>query len=110
MVADLPYPILGAYFLNNFNLLVDVRETRETRGQFDVSTLARASFNNVLSPSFFIAATGNQFHRLLASFSELVDPTFKAVKAMYTTNRHITTHSPPFFLTATYGPGQAQQG
>ena len=53
IIADLPYPILGADFLNHFNLLVDVRRQKLADNSTSLSTPARSTTNALLSPKFF---------------------------------------------------------
>lgn len=97
LVVELLYPILGADFLSNFNLLVDVRKQRLVDGYTSLSTPACVSTNVLFIMAFLIAAIGNQFHSLLASFPELVDPMFKSVKVMHSTCHHITMSRPLVF-------------
>lgn len=96
MVADLLFTILGADFLKKFNLLVDVRKQRFIDGSTFLPTPTCVSTNTLFRPSFFIAAVRNQFHSLLVSFPELVDPKLKSVKVMYSTRHHVTTSGPIF--------------
>lgn len=96
VAVDLPYPILRIDFLNHFNLLVDVRRQKLVDAYTSLATPGRVSADTVYSPPFFTVAVGNQIHGLLASFSELVNPTFKTVQVKHT-NTHISTHGPHVF-------------
>ncbi|XP_014768969.1 uncharacterized protein LOC106868296 [Octopus bimaculoides] len=97
VVAEIPHPILGADFLDNFNLLIDVRRQRLVDGSMSLSTSAKTTTNAVLSSSFFVATAGDAFHSLLASFPELVDQTFHSTKPTHLTLHYITTTGPPVF-------------
>ncbi|XP_014788756.1 uncharacterized protein LOC106882553 [Octopus bimaculoides] len=95
VISDLPHPILGADFLNNFNLLV--RRQRLVDGSVSFSTPAKATTNAVLSPSFFVATAGDAFHSHLASFPELVDQRYQTAKPTHSTLHYITTTGSPVF-------------
>ena len=97
IIADLPNPILGADFLDHFNLLVDVRRQKLVDNFSSLSTPARSTTTALFSPKFFIASAGNQFHSLLSSYPDLVDPSFNSAKVVYSTVHHITTTGPPVF-------------
>eukprot|EP00106_Octopus_bimaculoides_P005720 XP_014773162.1 PREDICTED: uncharacterized protein LOC106871292 [Octopus bimaculoides] len=97
VIADIPHPVLGADFLNHFQLLVDVQRRRLVDDSTSLSTLARSSTNSPLSPAFFIATTGDAFHSLLASFLELVDITFNPAKPAHSTLHYIKMTGPPVF-------------
>ncbi|XP_029652033.1 uncharacterized protein LOC115225229 [Octopus sinensis] len=97
VIADIPHPILGADFLNNFDLLVDVRRRRLVDGSTTLSTPTRESTDSALSPTFFVSTSGDVFHSLLASFPELLDITFKMAKPVHSTFHLITTTGQPVF-------------
>lgn len=54
VVTDLPYPILGADFLNHFHLLVDVKKQRLVDMSTSLSTPTCLSTDTVYSLSFFL--------------------------------------------------------
>lgn len=97
LIVDIPYPILGVDFLNYFNLSVDVRRQRLVDVSMSLSTPAHVSTNIVYSLSFITASTGNPFHSLLASFTELVDLSFQTATAVHSTCHHIEISKPPDF-------------
>ena len=97
IIADLLYLILGADFLDHFNLLVDVRRRKVVDNFTSLSAPARSTTNASFSPKFFIASAGNQFHSLLSSYQDLVDPTFNSTKVVHSTVHHIFTTGPPVF-------------
>ena len=97
IIADLPYPILGADLLDHFNPLVDVKRQKLVHNFTSLSAPARSSTNALYSPKFFIASAGNQFHSLLSSYSDLVDPMFNSTEVVHSMVHHITATGPPVF-------------
>ena len=97
IITNLPYPILGADFLDHFNLFIDVRRQKLVDNFTSLSAPSRSSTNALFNPNFFIASAGNQFHSLLLSYSDLVDPMFNSTKVVHSTVHHITTTGSPVF-------------
>ncbi|XP_029636863.1 uncharacterized protein LOC115212164 [Octopus sinensis] len=94
---DFQWVFVVADFLNNFNLLLDVKRWRLLEGTTSLSPPTRGSTNAVLSSTFFVATSGNGFHSLLTPFPELVDITFQPAKPAHSILHFITTTGPPVF-------------
>ena len=94
LVADVRYPIIGADFLSNFNILVDVRE----KNLIDVQSNTKVRANCDLAPCIsLIVDVESDYEKLLVEFNELVTPyNFSNDKNLPEFYEHnIITNGPP---------------
>ncbi|MCH9663075.1 MAG: hypothetical protein K0U66_05395, partial [Gammaproteobacteria bacterium] len=93
-IADVSQPILGADFLRNNALWVDLK------GRRLIDATSYASIPTTISPATpphlnAIANNDNEFQRLLASYPELTTPTFSDTTPKHGVEHRITTLGPP---------------
>ena len=94
ILADVSQPILGADFLRDNSLMVDVKGKR---------LLDAATYNSVptttsstTAPHLDAIATDyNEFRRLLHDYPELTTPTFSDTSPKHGVEHYITTQGPP---------------
>lgn len=100
-VAKVTQAILGADFLRNFHLMVDVGNRRlvdvQTFASIPLRTDTRAPtaghVSTVVSPS-------DRYRRILAEFPALTEPTFSTAEVKHGIYHHITTNGPPVHTKA----------
>ncbi|XP_037929255.1 uncharacterized protein LOC119663722 [Teleopsis dalmanni] len=99
-IVDVSKPILGADFLKNFNLLVDVANKRIIDNQTKLQTLCIAEIA-AYSPVSSVNSD-NKYQKLLAKFKDLTSPlTFNSLNTTKTTvQHHIYTSGRPVFSRA----------
>ncbi|KAM8899173.1 uncharacterized protein AB9W97_009746 [Spinachia spinachia] len=97
VTARVAVPLLAADFLCKHGLLVDVKNRIDAVTFCSYScTLSGADsirLSSMLSPS-------DDFHRLLAGFPELTQPTFSASAVKHGVEHHIATTGPPVYARA----------
>ena len=95
LIADVKHPILGADFLHNFNLLVDIPKGRL------IDSITHLQVNGVLtaevspSPSLPRPVADDQFTALLQEFPALTSPVPKDTLVKHSVMHHIVTTGPP---------------
>ena len=94
IIADVTEPLLGADFLANFDLLVDVANQRLLHAESYISTALHTS-QNESSGINGVSTFTNEFVKLLAEFPEITKPEFKQVLPKHGVQHHIPTVGPP---------------
>ena len=92
IVADVTRPILGADFLREHNLLVDLRGGRLVDPVNFRSVLGSPVTAHYVSP---VLLPQNRFEQLLAEYPTVTTPTFSAPVAAHGVQHHIETRGPP---------------
>lgn len=97
-VAEVKEPILGADFLNNFNLLVDLRNRR----LLDPLTQLKAKAYTAEGTSTHISTirSDDSYTALLKSFSSLTQPYSATRPVKHHVTHHIETTGPPVYSKA----------
>ncbi|KAG8183841.1 hypothetical protein JTE90_025724 [Oedothorax gibbosus] len=96
-IAAVSHPILGAYFLKNFGLLVDMKNNRliDTSNGRKVSAPVIASSYGTIS----LLAQDSKYKDLLSEFPEIIKVS-NPVKINHQVEHHIETTGPPVFSRA----------
>ena len=94
ILADVSQPILGADFLRNNSLLVDLKGQRLIDAETFVSVPISASRVSALHLNA-IGKIENEFHHLLSAYPEITTPTFSEAIPKHGVEHHITTTGPP---------------
>ena len=94
-VADVSQPILGADFLDHYNLLVDIRNRR----LYDSARLkfAKAEYAPCSSSQISTVKSDNPYASLLKSFPELTQPYSAAIPVKHNVTHHIETTGRPTY-------------
>ena len=95
VLADVSRPILGADFLRQSNLLVDIARERLIDAHTFYSTHAKTSREPAVGLSF--VAPPCPYRSLLESFPSLTTPCFKRSEVKHDVKHHIVTEGPPVF-------------
>ena len=95
VIADVNQPILGADFLNNFALLVDIKRCRLIDSTTSLSIPGFYSSTSMSSPSFGIDASKSEYHTLLSQYPNLVKPRYGTNDVKHDVTHHIRTKGPP---------------
>ena len=98
-LAAVRRPLLGADFLRNHNLLVDLRGRRLVQAE----TLTPIPCSPFTGPSPIHLVTtqlDNKFRDVLKEFPQLLRPTFSSADLEHDTEHHIQTTGPPVFAKA----------
>lgn len=95
-IANVSYPIIGADFLNHYNILVDLRGARLIDANTKLNTQCKI---RAVDPSH-VSVTSlpeprDEFTKLLAEFAQLTRPVDPAVKAEQGVFHFIETTGPP---------------
>lgn len=96
VIADVNRPILGADFLRQNDLLVDIKGRRLVHASTYSSTLCTVN----CSPALNLAPVDrscNKFRRVIEEFPEILNPTFSTPQVKHGTLHHIKTTGPPVF-------------
>ena len=98
IVADVTHPILGADFLSNFHLLVDIKRRRLLDSITSLHVVGTSS-NGVceITPLLTQPDSSCRFTRLLRRFPEVTNPTLHASQVKHSVTHHIRTVGPPVF-------------
>ena len=102
-IADVSQPILGADFLRNNSLLVDLKGQR----LIDAATFASVptTISSATPPHLnAISSNDNEFQRLLTEYAELTTPTFSDATPKHGVEHYITTFGPPVHAQARHLP------
>ena len=75
ILADVKKPLLGADFLRQHNLLVDVKGQRLIEATTFASTICGIQYSSGHELSL-LDSSSNQFRKVLCEFPELLKPTF----------------------------------
>ena len=71
IVTDLKTPILGADFLTNFGLLVDVKHRRLIDTKTNLSVCGFGAYTGTISPMYVRGVSDDSFHVLLRSYQDI---------------------------------------
>ena len=95
IIADLPLPIIGADFLREFGLLVDVKHRKliDCTTNFIVSGL-RCTCKHV-TPVIMTATSSSRYDTLLREYPDIVRPVQRYNEVKHGTTHHIPTRGPP---------------
>ena len=93
VLADVPHPLIGADFLAEFNLLVDLKGRR----LIDASSYASVPLAQARTgaPSLNLLTETDDFSQLLAEFPEITEPKFTARVPKHGVEHFIHTQGPP---------------
>ncbi|XP_051993051.1 LOW QUALITY PROTEIN: uncharacterized protein K02A2.6-like [Xyrauchen texanus] len=99
VTAKVAIPLLGADFLCAHGLLVDVKNRRL------IDAVTFSSYTCTLSGTdsirlYSVLSASDDFHRLLASFPDLTQPTFSASAVKHGVEHHLATTGPPVYARA----------
>lgn len=92
LIADVQQPLLGADFLRDNSLLVDVKGNRLVNTQTFQSVPTSPAENS--SGFLGMVSSDNEFENLLAEFPELTTPTFSDIKTKHGVEHVIPTEGP----------------
>ena len=95
IVADVAQPIIGADFLSNFSLLIDVRNCILTDVTTSLSTRGFRSYKQSVSPAFTVCDEQSAYHRLLQSYPNISKPCYREAAIKHSITHHITTTGAP---------------
>ena len=95
IIADVSKSILGADFLRQSDLLVDLTRERLIDAQTFYSTAAKSSRKQAVGLSY--VAPPSPYRSLLESFPSLTTPCFKRSEVRHDVKHHIVTEGPPVY-------------
>ena len=95
IIADLPTPIIGADFLREFGLLVDIKNRKliDTTTNFMVNGFQPTQEH--LTPSIMTATSSSRYDTLLRDYPDVIRPIYKYGEVRHGTTHHIPTRGPP---------------
>ncbi|GFW76108.1 retrovirus-related Pol polyprotein from transposon 17.6 [Trichonephila clavipes] len=93
IIADKSSPIIGADFLKNFNLLIDVKKKRLM--DVETSLFTPCVFSNIIQPSILTVDANISFKNILSEYPDLSNPSLISKSASHGTVHHIITTGPP---------------
>lgn len=94
IVADVQRPLLGADFLRQHNLLVDMRGQRLIEGE-TYASIPCSVYSTTFEELAPIDTNSNVFRKVLNDFPELLQPTFSSKELKHGVNLHIPTNGQP---------------
>ena len=92
--ADVKRPLLGADFLRQHNLLVDICGKRLIEADTYSSILCAATHAPVHQLAT-ISPVSNQYRKVLLSYQEIIQPTFSSDTVIHGVQHYITTSGIP---------------
>ena len=97
IIADVPIGILGADFLANFSLKVDMRHRKliDTNTTLSVNGIHYSLFSP--RPMFCLPTTSSPYKALIKKFPDLARPCYKESAIKHNVTHHIRTQGPPVF-------------
>ena len=95
VVADVQHPILGADFLRNHNLLVDMRHNRLTDSLTQLRAQGIVSTKSSPSPNLHIRQPTNEYEAILSEFPAVTQPCHGEQHVKHNITHHIATIGPP---------------
>ncbi|XP_071034193.1 uncharacterized protein [Parasteatoda tepidariorum] len=96
IIAAVPHPIIGADFLRNFGLLVDIKNAAVIDPLTKLQT--RGTRYAGISSTVKVILANSKFHHLLSKFPALIRSGVKPRKAKHGVEHCIQTKGPPIFL------------
>ena len=95
IIADVKQPILGADFLRNYNLLVDMRYHRLTDSLTQLQVHGIRSTKGSPSPTLLPRQHTNEYEAILSEFPAVTQPNCREQTVKHSVTHHITTTGPP---------------
>ena len=95
VIADVPYPILGADFLYHFDLLVDTRRQQLVDQETGRSVTGTPTKDRALRAVFAGPNSEGKFASLLREFPQLTRPPSSLPAVTTEVLHHVVTHGPP---------------
>ena len=95
VVTDIPTPILGADFLDNYGLLVDIKHRRLIDTTTTLTVQGAGTYTGIISPVYVKQDTSDRFHSLFRESPDITRPVYKHSEVKHTTTHHIQTRGPP---------------
>ncbi|BHF61290.1 hypothetical protein SprV_0100426300 [Sparganum proliferum] len=95
IIADVSVARIGADFLAQFNLLVDLRNRRLVDCITNLHARCQSDVNPNVNPLTVMPISDCPFHSLLRQFPRLTNPSFREVDIKHTVTHHISTIGPP---------------
>ena len=95
IIADLPLPIIGADFLREYGLLVDIKHQKliDSTTNFIVNGIRNTQEH--VTPTIMTATSSSRFDNLLRQYPDVVRPIYKYGEVKHGTTHHIPTRGPP---------------
>nr|XP_054771363.1 uncharacterized protein LOC129279289 [Lytechinus pictus] len=93
VVTDIPTPILGADFLDQFGLLVDIKHRRLIDTTTTLTVQGRGSYTGTISPMYVQHDSSERFHSILRQYPDITRPVYKHSEVKHTTTHHIPTEA-----------------
>ncbi|GFO17447.1 retrovirus-related pol polyprotein [Plakobranchus ocellatus] len=98
--ANVKRPLLGADFLRQHNLLVDIRGRRLIEADSFSHINCSVSSASTDSDLALIEPTSNRFRKILNGYPELLQPTFSTAEVKHGVKHFIPTKDRPVFAAA----------
>ena len=95
VVADLPIPIIGADFLREYGLLVDVKHRKLTDTTTNLVISGVYCKQSHVTPVVMATTPASRYDTLLHEYPDIVRPVYKYGIVKHETTHHITTCGPP---------------
>ena len=95
MVAELPTPIIGADFIRQFVLLLDVKHHKLIDTTTSLTVWGIINHTPSISPMFLKATSHSRYDTLLREFPENARPVCRDCEIKHSTTHHIVTRGPP---------------
>ncbi|GFV96208.1 retrovirus-related Pol polyprotein from transposon opus [Trichonephila clavipes] len=93
IIADASSPIIGADFLKDFNLLIDLK--KNSMMDVETSLFTSCVFSNIVQPSILTVDANISFKNILSEYTDLSNPSLISKSASHGTVHHIITTGPP---------------
>lgn len=94
LIASVPMPIIGADFLENFGLLVDLKRRRLIDSITKLTQIGTTAKTNDYF-SIKLISGDSQYHKILAEYPDLTKITCKITPVKHNTVHYIETNGPP---------------
>ena len=95
VIADVQNPILGADFLRNYSLLVDMKHSKLLDSLTQLRVQGVVSQGSSPSPTFCNIQPTNEFEAILSNFPDITQPQHWNNPIKHNVTHHITTTGPP---------------
>ena len=95
IIADVQNPILGADFLRNYSLLVDVSHNRLLDSLTQLKVQGIVSQESSPSPTLPTTQPSTEFEAILSNFPDVIKPHYGNRPIKHDVTHHITTTGPP---------------
>ena len=99
VVADLPTPIIGVDFLNEFGLVVDVKHRRllDSTTNLSINGIHAPLHTQSVSPMFSCspASSSDKYTAILKEYPDITRPDYRPKAVKHSVTHHIITTGPP---------------